>query len=300
MMEITSGRRLHFGLLAPAPIDGFEVQFGGLGAMVDAVGVHFTATLAKTWSYTGPQSNRIQAVIQRLGQHYAPLHPMHFTVHEAAPAHQGWGTGTQMALEVALVVLAASGQEWNLEAVSTALGRGQRSAIGVAGYERPGFYFDPGRTKQGRAPLQHYVLPSSWTWVLVEPGEEQGLHADAERQAFANLQSLSPVTAHELLSLATKQIVPAIRQRDFDSFADGLTRYNYLAGSYYSQVQHGHYATAATTSHIATLKQAGVRCYGQSSWGPGLFTLFPSKSDAEEFASSVMLPGCRLVVAGSR
>jgi beta-RFAP synthase len=225
---------------------------------------------------------------------------MQFTIHEAAPAHQGWGTGTQMALEVALVVLAASRQPWNVDEVAVALGRGQRSGIGTAGYEKPGFYFDPGQTKQGRAPLQRFTLPYSWTWVLVEPGDEQGLHADEERRAFSEMQSLSLTTAQELLSLATKQIIPAIAQRDFAAFAEGLTRYNYLAGSHYLQVQQGHYGSAVTEKRIAKLKEAGVRCYGQSSWGPGLFTLFPSKAEAEHFSTSFELPGCRLVVARSR
>ena len=254
-MEITSGRRLHFGLLAPMPIAGFDTVFGGLGAMVDAVGIRFTAVLSKQWGFTGPQADRVEAVIKRLGQHYAPLHPMQFTIHEAAPAHQGWGSGTQMALEVSLVVLAASSQPWNIEEVASLLARGQRSGIGIAGYEKPGFYFDPGKTRQGRAPLQRYTLPSSWTWVLIEPGEEQGLHADAERRAFAELGPLTLTTAQELHSLATKQIVPAIAQRDFAAFADGLTRYNYLAGSHYLKVQQGHYGSAATEQRIAKLKR---------------------------------------------
>lgn len=300
-MEITSGRRLHFGLLTPAPIEGIDFLYGGLGAMVDAVGIRFTAALAKEWSFTGPEEHRVQAVINKLQAHYGTLQPLHFTVHEAAPAHQGWGTGTQLAMEVALVVLAASRKSWNADEVAMVLGRATRSGIGIAGFEKPGFYFDAGKTMDGkRLPLERYVLPREWTWVLVEPGQEAGLSAEEERRAFAELGPLSANTAEKLLTLARTRVIPAIKHNDFKMFATSLTEYNYLAGEYYQSIQHGHYGSAKTVERLQLLKDAGAQCYGQSSWGPGLFTLHPNKILAERFVAGVKLPDCRLILARSR
>jgi beta-RFAP synthase len=269
--------------------------------MVDAVGIRFTAGLAKEWSFSGPEEQRVQAVVQKLQAHYGTLHPMQFTVLEAAPAHQGWGTGTQLALEVALVVLAASRKPWNADEVAQVLGRGNRSGIGIAGYEKPGFYFDPGKTRDGkRLPLERFVLPREWTWVLVEPGQEAGLSAEEERRAFAELGTLSAETAERLHTLARARIIPAISHSDFQGFSQSLTEYNYLAGGYYQSIQHGHYGSDKTVDHIQILKDAGAQCYGQSSWGPGLFTLHPNKILAERFMSKVNLPDCRLLLARSR
>lgn len=305
-MQITTGRRLHFGLYTPIPVPALDLVYGGLGIMVDAPGVSLTAIAADSWSVTGPSSERVQALLNKAVERVPEHKPLHISVDTMAPAHQGWGTGTQLGMALATlccermgIKLTASRVE-RLQQLATMMGRGQRSSIGIAGFSQGGFLFDPGKrasTSQPVSAVRSISFPTDWTFVLVEPETEEGLHSEAERSAFSRITSVDCETVIELQRIAEQAIVPAIQGHDFESFASNLTRFNYLSGSHYRQVQHGLYATPEIEARLALMRRAGARGYGQSSWGPGLFALFPDRLTATEFMAELALPGCRMLLA---
>src|SRR5215207_1822870 len=64
MTRVTTGSRLHFGLLRPPPAGGGR-GFGGCGLMVEAPAVRVAVGPARDWSAAGPLADRALAVARR-------------------------------------------------------------------------------------------------------------------------------------------------------------------------------------------------------------------------------------------
>lgn len=297
MIGLTTGRRLHFGLFTPVPVPGLDFIYGGVGAMVDVPGITLQAEPAESWSAEGQHSGRVQQILERLHTHAGPAPSPHvLRVTYAAPAHQGWGTGTQLALVVARLWSYLADIPWSAREASHWTGRGVRSGVGIAGFDHPGAIFDFGKQPSRPAAtskVNSIQLPPEWTWLLVEPRGETGLHAEEERSAFARLPPPAAHRVTELKNLSAKLSLDGSHM-DFTSFAETLTAYNRIAGSLYASVQGGDYGSPLTAERIAHLQAHGVRGVGQSSWGPGLFALFPDKPSALAIKSRLKLPHCTI------
>lgn len=299
MIRIRTNRRLHFGLLAPVPVSELDLVYGGLGVMVDTPGIEVTAEHAGEWHIQDDDPSTVSRIINHLKSRFPDLTPLKLEVHRHAPAHQGWGTGTQLALAVAQACCLAASKPWNAVEMACATGRGSRSGIGIVGYEQGGFLFDQGKSADGKvqSPVISIPFPESWTFVLVEPGQEQGLFAESERIAFSQLQQAKVEVVRQMQNIIRDQILHAVQNWQFEIFARALTEYNRLAGTHYHKVQQGDYSSEMNATRLEIMKQAGAIGLGQSSWGPGLFAVFPDESDAQSFISSMKLPGCKLLIA---
>lgn len=302
MMRIQTGRRLHFGLFAPVASPEENILHGGLGIMVDVPGVIMEAQSSTSWTVTGQQNEQVERVISTLRESVNGLIPLHIHVNTLAPAHQGWGTGTQLALAVAHLVCAASNRPWSVQEAAHWMGRGNRSSIGIAGFEQGGLLLDEGKPARpgaaaGLSSVTRHVFPAEWTFVLVEPGTEAGLYSEAEKQAFRSLQSIDHRVVRQLRELAVNYLIPAARARDFTAFASNLTKYNRLAGSFYRDIQKGDYSSPLCEQRLAIIQEHGAIGRGQSSWGPGLYAVFASRQEAEEFSQRCVLAGCRMYLA---
>lgn len=300
MIRLRTCRRLHFGLLTPVPVQELDLVYGGLGIMVDVPCVEVVAEPASAWQIAGNAERTATVILDHMRSHIPELVPLHLEVIRHAPAHQGWGTGTQLALAVAQVCCVASHLQWNAAEMASWTGRGARSGIGIAGYEQGGLLIDAGKAIEGKRTdrVRSIPFPQEWTFVLVEPGEEQGLFADQERSAFSRLHQVRIDTVKHMQSLINDEIVPAVQQKDFDTFARLLTEYNRLAGTHYHEVQPGDYSSESNATRLEMMRQAGAAGVGQSSWGPGLFAVFRDEATARNFVDTVCLPGCTLRVAG--
>lgn len=303
-MQIITGRRLHFGLYSPIAVPELDLIYGGLGIMVDATGVHLSAEMASSWVFEGNQADRVQQLVSELIKYHPHQPPLHFHVEYQAPAHQGWGTGTQLVMAVITLLRGMAPSHMSdssPEELAQKLGRGKRSHIGITGFNQGGLLLDSGKRRtdtQGTSvAVQSVIFPPSWTFVLIEPEAENGLYAESERRAFSSIQAVDYKIVHELKLLAEQVLIPAAVQEDFHTFASHLTRYNYLAGTHYQQVQGGHYSSPKIASRIAHLQHLGAVGVGQSSWGPGLFALFPAGDAANDFIARHPLPGCRMTIA---
>ena len=196
MIRIQTGRRLHFGLFSPLPVPELDLVYGGLGVMVDAPGVIATGTPSHSWTASGQHEERVKSILDRLISAHPALAPMGIVVEFIAPAHQGWGTGTQLAMAIARLCYSASNISWSAADAAKLLGRGQRSGIGIVGFDEGGLLLDHGKSPDSDQPgqVESLPMPNDWTFVLVEPGQEQGLHSDEERRAFNRLSKVDVKT----------------------------------------------------------------------------------------------------------
>ena len=75
------------------------------------------------------------------------------------------------------------------------------------------------------------------------------------------------------------RLLPALVERDLDTFGAALTEAQELVGTCFAAVQNGLFHPDAAPL-IARLKEAGARGVGQSSWGPAVYAF--GANEAEE------------------
>jgi beta-ribofuranosylaminobenzene 5'-phosphate synthase len=299
MMRIQTGRRLHFGLFTPIPVPELNLVFGGIGAMVREPGVIVSGELSEGWNLAGCEIQRASEILLRLQSQAPELNPVAGDVEYVAPAHQGWGTGTQLALAIVDLCYRVNGITVNQQHSAQLTGRGLRSGIGVTGYQQTGFFLDHGKRLDDDSALsrvEQIPIPEAWRFVLVEPAEGEGLHAAAERRAFGKITSVAIDKVLQLEKLALEMVELLQINPDFLQFAAHLTHYNALAGELFQEVQGGCYSTPTNAERIRIMQANGATSVGQSSWGPGLFAFFANEEDAERFVKDCCLDGCRMMI----
>lgn len=290
-ITVTTGARLHFGLLSHQPTRGR--YFGGVGLMVDQPGFRITARLAERDSASGPEAAlRVRRFLETYRSHGPAdrLPPCHLTVEREIPAHAGLGSGTQLGMAVAQALALMAG-EGHVDAPQLAarVGRGLRSALGIYGFARGGLLVDGGKLSEARiAPLAaRAAFPDDWRMVLVTPGPPTGLSGAAERRAFAELPSMPMGVTSELSRLVLLELLPAVLEADFDACGEALFEIGRQVGEYFAPVQGGVYADAAMRQLAIHVRRSGIRGVGQSSWGPTMFILCQSATDADELTGEL-------------
>ena len=288
-ITVTTGARLHFGLLSHRPARGRS--FGGVGLMIDGPGFRLTVRPAETDSVGGPDEHAARA--RRLLETYrsrspasAQPAPCRLEVRAAIPSHAGLGSGTQLGMAVAqaLALLAGEGHVGPLE-LAGRVDRGRRSALGIHGFAGGGFLVDGGkRSGEFPAPLVTRAdFPADWRMLLVTPAVS-GLSGAEERNAFAALPPMAQALTGELCRLALLELVPAVLEGDFDACGEALYEFGRHVGEYFAPIQGGIYADPAMRELATHLRRSGIRGVGQSSWGPTMFVLSRIQAEADELA----------------
>ncbi|MDR6382594.1 beta-ribofuranosylaminobenzene 5'-phosphate synthase family protein [Paraburkholderia caribensis] len=284
--------RLHMGFLDPGGSLGRA--FGSVGVVIEGCGTRVTARPADDaqieGATTAEQRERIERYLALLRDAYGGP-PVSVQLEQAARAHCGIGSGTQLALAVGTAYAQLVGMSATTAELAQRLGRGARSGIGVLGFDHGGLLVDggPGRTIAGAATraalpplLARQPFPDDWRIVLIDDTTREGLHGDDEKRGLAALppfpQTLAAHVCHQLLM----RVLPGMAQGDFDAFAAGVSEVQQSIGEYFAPVQGGVYsspAVAAALQAIAANQTAGV---GQSSWGPTGFAFVQSSRHADD------------------
>jgi len=269
MIRVSAPTRLHFGLLH-VPADGSR-RFGGLGAMLASPRVEVAARAADQWSTHGTLAERARRFVDTIIAQTATA--PHTIQADGPPEHTGLGIGTALGLSIACAL-----------GVSLQLAdRGERSKIGVHGFEHGGFLLDHGDRAE-RLPF-----PPGWSFALLSPRAHHPWHGDRERAAFARCRSVE--MAHEttarLHDLIENRLKPALDDRNFAHFAAALGDYNRIAGEPFATDQGGAYASPEATAIIEKLKTAGFAGVGQSSWGPTLFAAIDTPTAVDKLRDTL-------------
>ena len=89
-------------------------------------------------------------------------------------------------------------------------------------------------------------------------------------------------------------MLPALAERNLAAFGEALHEYNARAGEPFRAAQGGPYV-AETTELIAWLRGQGVRGVGQSSWGPTVFAVVGSETQAHALLELARRQCCEAV-----
>lgn len=299
MTRVTAPSRLHFGLLN-VPTESTapgERRFGGIGLMIDRPGVFVHVRPAEVWRFEGPLASRAQSFAHRLlASIDQPVRPLQVLVERCPDEHTGLGVGTQLGLAVGKAIAVESGlADWDATEIAVRIGRGERSAIGVHGFDRGGLIVEPGkRLNEALSPLLTCIrVPEEWRVAVLMPNGVERWHGFREEGAFADAATHSPT--EELCSIALREMLPAAANGDLPAFGEAVHTFNRLAGRPFASAQRGDYSSPEVATLIERIRALGVPGAGQSSWGPAVFALVDSAARAAWLLKQ--LPGVRGVIA---
>ena len=287
--EIKASSRLHFGFLDLH--GGMGRRFGSIGTALAEPVLHLRMNNSETFQVTGENQREVQRLAEFFFKQLGIEPAVTIHVHQAIPAHQGLGSGTQTALAVGHAIAYLYKTGWDSKTIALMTGRGKRSGIGIGAFDHGGFLVDGGKDNndKGTPPvISRLAMPSAWRVILINDADSYaGLHGDHEKQAFKNLPLFSEHSAGHLSRHVVMRILPAIAENSFAAFAEAIGHLQDKIGDYFSGIQKGRYANDHIKMVMGYLREQGVTGIGQSSWGPTGFAFAPEQTVAEDLAERI-------------
>jgi beta-ribofuranosylaminobenzene 5'-phosphate synthase len=288
-LRVCAPGRLHLGFLDPSGSLGRP--FGSLGLMIDGFETELEIACAHSDEICADtpaaeaELDRVASCLQRLRDRTGRREPLALRLRGVLPAHAGFGSGTQLALAVGRAFARWHELELATPTIAQWLGRGQRSGIGIAGFDSGGLLVDGGPGAHGAAAplLARVALPAAWRIVVVIDGRLRGLSGRDEREAIAALAPLAQARAAEICHQVLMQILPGAAQAEFAPFAAGINRVQQLLGEHFAPAQSGARWTSPAIGRLMQWLQAwagDTAAIGQSSWGPSSFAITESAGAA--------------------
>jgi beta-ribofuranosylaminobenzene 5'-phosphate synthase len=298
--SVCAAGRLHLGFLDPSGSLGR--RFGSIGLAVDGFQTEVIIAPAARDEFHADtpdgavQLDRAAACVQRLREQCGRAAPLALRLCSVLPPHAGLGSGTQLALAIGRAFMRWQGLDVATPTLAAWLGRGQRSGIGIAGFDVGGLLVDggPGRSGVPAPLLARLPLPESWRIVVVLDERLQGLSGTREVSAIAALPALAQSQAAELCHQVLMRVLPGAASGEFAPFAAGVNRVQELLGAHFAPAQGGSAWTSASVGRLLQWvrghggDQAAV---GQSSWGPTGFAIVPSAAAAQHLLDAARAAG---------
>jgi beta-RFAP synthase len=312
LVRVSAPGRLHLGFLDPGASLGR--RFGSLGLVVQGPQTRLELGWAGRQGVEAApgidpaEVERAAAHLAAMQAHTGLARPLHLRLLSVLPPHAGLGSGTQLALAVGMAFARLHGLGLGAAEVAQALGRGLRSGVGIAGFERGGLLLDGGPQSNGQPALvtSRLDFPARWRVLLALDPARRGLSGAQEKQALAQLPPFPRELAAELCHRVLMQILPGAAAADFPTFAEGLNRMQALLGGYFAPAQDGRgYTSPAVDALMRWLGRHGDAAIGQSSWGPTGFAILPSAEAAATLAQAAraagaVAPGLQLQIVQGR
>jgi len=297
MTRVSAGARLHFGfgnlslaherlygavgVALAEPTVAVEAEPAGTVAVEIADGA---AERSSTGGGSGPVAGDVREFATRacdaLGVDGAAL-----TLERSLPRHAGLGSGTQLALATLTAVARAHDRPPAVRERAPALGRGGRSGVGVAAFERGGFVLDAGhptarfttdRPEPGSwtvpAVAARHPISDDWRFLLVLPEADPGRSGAGEDATMrAVVDRADPAVADRIAGVITRRVLPAAAEGRVEAFGAAVAEVGRLNGTWYTDEQGGVFRPPVGEV-VATLADSpAVFGAGQSSWGPAVF-----------------------------
>ena len=287
-VRIIAPARLHMGFL---DLNGsLGRQFGSLGLALESPVTELVLQHAAEDTVEGVERERGARALARFKSALGLASHYRLDIHRAIPAHAGLGSGTQLALAVGVALQTLEQHPIGPVELGEIVGRGARSAIGMAAFEDGGFVVDGGRGASSTAPpvLVRADFPADWRVLLVKDPHHAGVHGDTETEAFANLESMTEDESGVLCRLTLMQLLPALKERDIAAFGAAVTEIQRIVGRQFAVAQGGVWASPAVEEIVKKLAAHGAVGIGQSSWGPTGFAFASSQAVADSLYQSLI------------
>lgn len=288
-VTVCANARLHLGFLDLN--GGYGRHFGSLGLSLDSPYIEINLIGANKISANGPASDRAIQFAQTLLQEFDS--DLGVTMHLAneIPAHAGLGSGTQLALAVGRGLSDLYNLNIPHREIALKLERGARSGIGIGAFEQGGFLVDGGHTKTNSLPpiIARMDFPEQWRIILIHDRAREGLHGQAEKDAFAQLPPVSEQQVGQMCRLLVMRVLPSLVERDIAEFGDAITQIQNSVGDHFAPAQGGRYYSSTVADSLNWMLQNGAAGVGQSSWGPTGFALCETENNARALVDKISM-----------
>jgi beta-ribofuranosylaminobenzene 5'-phosphate synthase len=261
-------------------------RFGSVGLTLDGPGVELSVRRAPSFAIAGMQSERAVIFANALRGRFNLPDDFQLTVSQAIPEHVGLGSGTQLGIAVGVALARLYRLDLSVREIAVVVERGQRSGIGAGAFELGGFLVDGGKGASDEPPpiVSRVDFPSDWRVLLVLERATRGLHGEPETAAFQTLPAFSEALVGHLCRLMLMQALPALAERDIESFGSAIGELQRITGDYFAPAQGGRFASPAVSDALAWIESQGIAGVGQSSWGPTGFAIVAGEDRAAELA----------------
>jgi beta-RFAP synthase len=312
---------------------GLGRKFGSIGLSLASPSIELTTTRAEKLLVTGFSRTRAEEIAKNILTKLNLSGAIHLNIKQNIPEHAGLGSGTQLALAIGTAISKLYNLELMTPQIAEMTGRGGRSGIGIAAFDRGGLLIDGGRVSKytnsldnktlvgknleitDKVPplLARYDFPEDWQILLIFDNKQPGIHGEEELAAFKTLPIFPENLAAHLCRSVLMQAMPAIVERDLTAFGQCIRELQMHVGDYFSPAQGGRYASKNVGEVLNHLEYLGVACYGQSSWGPTGFAVFENAEIAHKYMSELKMrftepnlkwqlcsannEGCKIVIA---
>lgn len=287
-IKINSAARLHMGFFDLH--GGLGRKFGSIGLSLSSPNLELVAKQHDVMLVTGVESitSRVAKIAKELLEKLSLPGNIHLDIKQHIPEHAGLGSGTQLALSIGTAISRLYDLDLSTPEIAILCGRGNRSGIGIAAFDHGGLLIDGGRLSSSKINnaipplLARYTFPEHWRILLILDTTQPGIHGQEELTAFEELPIFSESTAAHLCRHVLMQAMPALIEQDLPAFGQSIQVLQAHVGDYFAPAQGGRYASSRVGAVLKYLENAGVDCFGQSSWGPTGFAVFESAEKAEQ------------------
>ena len=287
--------RLHLGLIDL----GGELGrvFGGIGVAVNRPNVILEAESSPNLEFKGKKSENLRPIVELMLKKYNVTPKASINLRQTIPEHVGLGSGTQLSLAAAAAVSRLFCLKVSVESLARLTGRGHVSGVGTALFEQGGFVVEAGLKSVGNKPISQasenlpplifrQPFPEDWFFVIAIPDVKKGISGQEEAAAFKNLQPMHKEKAALISHLIVMGLLPALKEKDIETFGKALTEIQSIVGDYFASVQGARFSSSPADDCIKHMLKNGAQGAGQSSWGPTVYGLVHGEAEAKKISVS--------------
>lgn len=212
----------------------------------------------------------------------------HFKLKEMFPSHSGLGSGTQLSLAVAKLILQMNDQDLTAPEIGEIVGRGGTSGIGVASFDQGGFIVDAGHRKTDKKSflpssaskaspppiLARYDFPEDWNIIMVIPNVQRKVFGEGEVDIFQKYCPIPLEDVRELIHVLFMQMMPAVIEKDLDQFGQSIDLVQNMG---FKKVELS-LQNPFIKDLMNNLKSSGAAGVGMSSFGPTVYAVTDTNS----------------------
>jgi len=282
-VKVTTPSRLHFSIVDMRGDLG-RIH-GSVGVAIQEPKIVLKASPAKTLKAKGPRANRVLEFADTIIRDFAVDSGAEFEIVSDIPEHQGFGSGTQLALAVGSAISRIYELGLSAEDIAMKLSRSRISGIGTQAFKHGGFIVDGGHKTDYPHSIPpmifHHDIPRNWLFVIGVPEINQNISDEIEKKAFNLFEPPSKELMGEVARLILIKMIPSIIENDIKAFGEAMTSIDYKFGEYWLKVQGGRYSHPLIEAGVGFLLNSGAYGGGQSSWGPVFYGLVEGERKAQ-------------------
>ncbi|HIE34479.1 MAG TPA: GHMP kinase [Candidatus Altiarchaeales archaeon] len=215
---------------------------------------------------------------------------VNISIKETIPVAIGMGSQTALALSIGTGIAELYNLNIDVEDMALSLGRGTITALGVNSFRYGGFLIDGGyriKDKGNHVPplIFRSDIPESWLFVICIPEKpipEILKIKEREDEILENLEPMKKELSCELSRVVLMQMMPAIMEKDIETFGKSITALNRKLGPFWDGFQNGNiYCDPIVSEGIKIMENSGAYGVCQSCWGPAFYGLLNSEKKAK-------------------